>query len=340
MTRATVQALFTVMFVGLACVAGSRADSRAALANADLIAFEGPGGLEVISPDGSGRRRLAPSAFFFVWSPDGSRIANYDESRASSELVILDRDGNEVRRLGSQCQRSVSWSPDGTRIACEYGDLKTSGIGVVRIADGRFTALTRTNDFAVDSEPVWSSDGSQIAFVHRIGEDWLLAVMKADGTGQKLLTRRGFVVRTPEWSPKRSRLAFEGKYGSYFDDDGWDIYLVSADGSKLTNLTQTASDDGEPHWSPNGRAIVFQSSIRGRPDIHTINANGTRHRNLTRSRKSDRDATWSPDGRSIVFASARDGNFDIYAMGSTGRDVRQLTNGSTGEGSLAPAWSP
>src|SRR6266542_533118 len=115
-------------------------------------------------------------------------------------------------------------------------------------ADG--TAQTNlTNNPATDARPVWSPDGSRIAFASTRGGFFFdIWVMNSDGSGAPVdltNTPAGSDVR-PDWSPDGTKLTF------YFGDVGHDVYVMNADGSGRTNLTNSAASDFGPVWSPDG----------------------------------------------------------------------------------------
>jgi TolB protein len=70
----------------------------------DAIAYRPPfGGLEVVSPDGSGRRQIVGrnggDFFLTSWSPDGGRIAYLWVSGARTSLYVVTSTGDDIRRL-------------------------------------------------------------------------------------------------------------------------------------------------------------------------------------------------------------------------------------------------
>src|SRR5688500_14548945 len=61
-----------------------------------------------------------------------------------------------------------------------------------------------TNNVAADADPVWSPDGSKIAFARGF-DIW---VMNADGTEAGAITGPDGVDAEPAWSPDGTQLAF------------------------------------------------------------------------------------------------------------------------------------
>jgi Tol biopolymer transport system component len=191
--------------------------------------------------------------------------------------------------------------------------------------------------------------------------------MNADGSGQRMLARRG---NSPAWSPDGRKIAFSGgaqgifvmnpdgsehqrlrprpKAGrkaslawspdgrkltflndAFHHDFGFDLYVMNADGSGRRSLTQSglASDPG---WSPDGRKIAFVSNRDGNDDVFVMNADGSGLGRLTRNPAGDSAPVWSPDGRKIAFVSNRDGTFEVYVMNADGSEQHALAARTVG----------
>jgi dipeptidyl aminopeptidase/acylaminoacyl peptidase len=142
--------------------------------------------------------------------------------------------------------RTHDWSPDQTAIVYDTVDWEL------------FTADTLTGDSfpfltsaSAASWPVWSPDGSKIAFQHQGGRG-NIATINPDGTGEKLIVqdtpRKG--AGTPFWSPTGEHVIYSFG-GSIVLDDRHDIYRVTSKGGGKTNLTKdldTRSSSGTPAW--------------------------------------------------------------------------------------------
>jgi Tol biopolymer transport system component len=91
----------------------------------------GPTKIDIISPDGTGLRRVSAGATDHVsptWSPDGKQIAFESDGAGSSpgSIVIVNADGSNARRFtpGHPLVYSPTWSPDGQWLA--YASGRTS----------------------------------------------------------------------------------------------------------------------------------------------------------------------------------------------------------------------
>jgi TolB protein len=172
----------------------SSGSAGAATAPASSSPGEGAG-IYLVDADGTGMRKLTSIAFAAspasvpAWSPDGDRIAFYDNTdrRYPGAIYVIDADGTARKELPNTTteQPGLAWSPDGERIVfAKYSDSHSDLC--VTNADG--TELTRLTDTRGRNEvaPTWSPDGEKIAFLSGpYGQDTTeLWVIDADGTGR------------------------------------------------------------------------------------------------------------------------------------------------------------
>ena len=268
-------------------------------------------------------------------------------------------------RLGVEGERRITsgtdlWyeypsiSPDGSTIVATYWEpsfLSNSpqdAIVTVPIEGGGPTQLT--DPIRSASDPVWSPDGTMIAFAGMPSGAELrgLYVMSADGSGLRLVAEiEGYDVRQPDWSADGRMLVFVGLTRGANHDELSDLYTVRLDGSGLTHLTQT-SELGEwsPSWAPDGSTIAYAVGPRRGPGsaIRLIDPSGEPAGDVAVPEGSDvGDVVWSPDGQLIAFTSSLaltdsddEGDFDLWTIRRDGAD---LTNHTT-EGAYGLAWQP
>jgi len=154
-----------------------------------------------MSPDGSNPIKLGswfgiPNTF--CWAPDGERIAFID---GDGWLCLVTADDGSLSKLAEIPSYSISWSPDGGKIAAGCFDYDIYAIG---IGTGELQNLTNTPDI-VESLPSWSPDSQKIVFTtsgpHPTGKN--ICIMDTDGSNVINLTN------TPDiddylaiWSPQ------------------------------------------------------------------------------------------------------------------------------------------
>jgi TolB protein len=146
------------------------------------------------------------------WSPDGSKIAfvrmviaNQDQScellLISQDLWVMNADGTGQQKLVDGGVEDLDWSPDGSTIvfsliggAGGYYDLwtiKPDGTAMTRLT------TTSTGDSFTEVHPVWSPDGSKIAF-ESFQDLW---VMNSDGSSRTHLVDTSMQETLPDWQP-------------------------------------------------------------------------------------------------------------------------------------------
>lgn len=264
-----------------------------------------------------------------------------DPSTGEATLLLADqRDQTEPER-----------SPDGTRIVYQSqtsGGLSDQIFQIFMLdADGTTHQLTDLTGGA--SEPTWSPDGKEIAFVADFG----IFVMDADGGNLRQLTAGDDGDRTPDWSPDGSRIAF-----SRGPEESSAIWLVSMDGAE-TRVTRSEWGDSYPAWSPNGRWIAFvryEARHGGNlemndSDLWLIRPDGSDERRVVPGEAKEYEMawdspddhfqgelSWSPEGRSIAFSGGHCGCVTLVDAASGEIQTLTVTTSQWSGGIDAMSW--
>jgi len=232
--------------------------------------------------------------------------------------------------------RDATPSPDGTRIAFTFawypeGSSQLDGEIYVASIDGT-NMIRLTNAEGMDDQPVWSPDGTRIAFRSVRSGHGDIWVMGANGTGQTNLTN-DFLPATsnehsPAWSPDGSRIAYSSDIDNYAYVKLW---TMRADGSdKRRVLPATAGTDVidmESSWSPDGSKLAFRRIGNNDSDIVIVTLSTQAVTRIHMDGVQSYPA-WSPDGASIAFSSSHENPMsDIYTMKPDGTGLVRLTNG-------------
>jgi Tol biopolymer transport system component len=321
----------------------------------------------VVEPDGGGPREVVDPGgltgglgltFYPTWSPDGTKILFQSGPDGSDQgIYMVNVDGSGLHKVGSGKGSDPTWqpvppgsspgpptSPTDRMAFSSYRDgrlmdiylMNRDGTGVIRITDSA----------AEDHQPVWSPDGTKIAFSstrsrgspHTRGD---IFVMNGDGTGVDRLTFGFSSAGSPAWSPDGSQIAFAACCEPADDIyEGWDVYVINVDGSGLRRLTTGRGYDYSPTWSPDATLIAFSRDEDGtgpRLESHGIYVVDVSRTGLIQLTQGDgAQPAWSPDGNRIAFQGRRNG-LGIYAMNADGSDITRLTDDPRGAGD--PAWS-
>ena len=198
---------------------------------------------------------------------------------------------------------------------------------------GRPIRLTRRE--SQDRFPLWSPDGSRIAFGSQVrGDHWELWVMDADGTDQRQLATDIVAKGHRQWSPDGRSIVFAASVNGDVE-----VLTVEVGSGRVTRLTNSAGEDGDPAWSPDGRRIAFSSMRDGNHEIYLMRADGSEQRRITVDATADRSPHWSPDGSRIAFVSKRGGAGDVWVARVDDGTQERLTTGvhATNDGAR---WSP
>ena len=210
---------------------------------------------------------------------------------------------------------SLRWSPDGSKLAfvSDRGDHRL--IGVYDFAENSVRYLDPSVD--LDSYPVWSPDGRQIAFIRipaseherifgpeRSGQPWSIRIADvATGAGREVWKAdegpgsvfRRVVAENPLMWADGNLLIFP------WERDGWThLYSVPVSGGKARLLTPGDYIVEDVTLSPDRRELIFNSNENDidRRHLWKEAVTGTRPTELTRGDGIE----WSP----VVTAQGQD----------------------------------
>ena len=176
-------------------------------------------------------------------------------------IFVADIDGTHQKKIANGALPEIS--PDGTRVAFNTeADAKTRPgperhIAVANLSNGKVTVL---KDIPSDNcfGPVWSPDGSKLAFSIMADKEWQLGLVNADGSGfhfVKNAALKSDAFGAPEWSR-------DGK--SIFCHDLDNIYQIDLDGNilkkwELSKILTDASMNGGDRLSisPDGKLLLM-----------------------------------------------------------------------------------
>jgi serine/threonine protein kinase len=242
------------------------------------------------------------------WSPDGMEVAFISpclddrDIYSGSRIYILNLNDNTIKPLGvnpsPEGDFDPAWSPDGKKIAFASKRNGFVQIYAYNLETGILNKLTNTE--TTEIQPRWSSNGSQIAYVHWIvfSQIW---IMSDSGSKPTQFSMSGEINNFwPTWSSSNDRIYYGQKQSS----------------APLSYITTMRYEDRGTFKSTR---IPSQSPASGAQPIAEISL--------------------STDGEWFVFKSWPDGvNHDIYMMDVNGANWSRLTTDPGYD--FSPAWRP
>ncbi|HTS65501.1 MAG TPA: protein kinase [Candidatus Acidoferrales bacterium] len=233
-------------------------------------------------------------------------------------------------------ETAPAFSPDGSSVVYA-SDLGSPGIhhiatrslsGLASGGAGSNQALTLTSAPQDDTNPVWSPDGSRIAFLRRTSTEALqVIVVPAGGGPERLIAtlsgHRPGARKYVTWAPDGEALVAADRLKDGF---ALRLYRLPVSGGTERPVTDgpDAAQDVSPAFSPDGRWLAYLRWVNGATyELWVVPQPGGKPKLLVTSPAPIATFAWKPDSRTIVYGGG--------AI-STG-ELRQVTT----EGRRAPA---
>ena len=228
-------------------------------------------------------------------------------------------------------------SPDGTQIVFTYkGDLF-----LVSSSGGKATQLTFHE--AHDFKPVWSKDGSQIAFASDRYGNFDIFIMSAAGGEATRLTYHSNDELPYDFNSDGEKVIFGttrmdiAEHRQYPTGSQPELYQVPKKGGRVDQIwtipaeyVQTSKDGskmiyhdkkgGENEWRKHHQSGIAR-------DIWMYDGKTNTHTMLTKFYGEDRNPVFSPDETEILYLSEENGSFNVFSMSTTNpAQTQALTN--------------
>ena len=240
----------------------------------------------------------------------------------------------QLTNLDSVTQPALS--PDGRMLAFIRGPstfVSPGQLYVKLLPDGEPVALT--NDTLPKMSPVFSPDGSRIAYTVNDGNSWdTWEVPTVRGAGSSLAAQR----LGPDlvW---RGRSPVLGDQDRAAHDDRQVAREPSGISRPLSSSAPRRAWLTAHYVSPDGtRALVVEMDEKGAwLPCRSLPIDGGASKVVGPSKARCTDAAWSPDGRWMYFSADAGDGFHIWRQRSPDGSPEQVTSGPTGEQGLAIA---
>ncbi len=222
---------------------------------------------------------------------------------ANSMLAWFDRTGKQVGQAASQAiYISLDLSPDERRVVATLGDAQGAQPDLWLFELARGVSTRFTFDAATDWSPVWSRDGSRIAFasMRNGGSDLYAKVSSGAGTDELLLKSPELKLAS-DWSPDGRRLL----YSTVSAKTGSDLWTLPLEGDRAQRAPpapylQTQFNERQGQFSPDGRWVAYVSDEGGASQVYVqpFPPSGAKWQLST---GGGADPRWRQDGKEIFY---------------------------------------
>ena len=179
----------------------------------------------------------------------------------ASTIVFYDRAGKRVGNpIGERAMYGAAViSPDGYRVAVVKADLpnESADVFILDIKSGATTRITTSARTEFVQGPIWSPDGSKIAYVAmRKGQEGIYVQPSTGGAEQLIWRNTGAFINLSDWSSDGKMLTF-----TFSDMKGGTLYTLPLEGAPDRKATELFKIEMQQlfgsHFSPDGRFIAY-----------------------------------------------------------------------------------
>jgi len=276
---------------------------------------------EHVRPEGS--RYVGASV-----SANGTLVYASDDGLASRRLTWFDRAGRALGTLGDAGPyNDLALSPDEGRVAISLGTGSPENRDIWIIEIARNVRFRVTFDPGTDGSPLWSPDGTHIAFEGQRSGKVSLRQQLVNGTGtdESLLEVLGTPSRpcdVRQCNIMPSAWSADGRFIAYTFGGSFpltsDVWILPLFGDrKPFPLVQTEFLEGSGTFSPDGRWIAYTTSEPGQPNVYVqpFLRTGGKYRV---SRDGGHQPLWRADGKELFYLGA-DGTMMTVPIDATGQ---------------------
>jgi Tol biopolymer transport system component len=235
---------------------------------------------------------------------DTNVLVYQSASPASRQLAWMDRTGKTLAPvIEGGNWGALRISPDGTRavVARATRDLKSNHLWMVE-SSGQVAQLTSGPE--PKGSPVWSPDGSRIAYYSVTGDEFDIVVSPAgSGSRAELLLKSPDAKYPRDWSRDGRFLLFD-VITEATKKDIWGLPLVDKHAGPILD---TIYSEGWATLSPDGKWMAYQSDESGRYQVYMQPfdgiTRGTRRRYDVSTEEGGGMPHWRADGQELFYVT-------------------------------------
>jgi eukaryotic-like serine/threonine-protein kinase len=262
---------------------------------------------------------MIDSGYFSV-STNGILVYRSGGVSPFSQPSLFNRKGESLGTLGaSGIYLGLALSPDGSQAAASLVDMNRYSQDIWLLNTLRGISTRFTFDKSSNHNPIWSPDGSRIAFASdRDGGVYNLYQKMSSGVKtEELLLKSGENKQPTSWSPDGRFLL----YGSQNGKTKGDLWVLPLEGDrKPIPFLRSEFNEFDAHFSPDMRWIAYVSDESGGNEIYVQALSKTSAGNSVEtggkwlvSKGGGIGPRWRGDSKELYYTSA-DGNIMVVEV--------------------------
>jgi Tol biopolymer transport system component/DNA-binding winged helix-turn-helix (wHTH) protein len=231
---------------------------------------------------------LAGALFWYLTPRSQPPFSDPAKLRPREIVGWKNREGND-RLL-------IRVSPDGKMIAYSKSEAGHADIFIKAVEGGQESQIT--SDEGPDFDPIWSPDGTELAYLSSRGNTHEVSVFESRTRQRKVVRTFGSdYLRLRSWSKQARKI--------YYTNDK-NLFTLDLDTQQITNLTNfneansTASDFSP---SPDEESVVYIQPVDKARRVFVAALDGSQPRQLTFTDDNPAFPTWFGDSQYILYGS-------------------------------------
>jgi Tol biopolymer transport system component/DNA-binding winged helix-turn-helix (wHTH) protein len=219
-------------------------------------------------------------------------------------------------------------SPDSKMVVYSMEGLNSTENIFVKVINSDYV-LPITKELNKNWSPIWSADGSEIAFLS--DRDGQIGLWKVHHLGGAATLMNHFTPYAPSVEVAKPKLAS-------WSDDGKTIYyewrfnffaldMDSKEPVQLTNFDPTKSQAQDFSLSPDKEWIVYTDRKDKQTDIWKVSTKGGTPVQVTNDSIVEKNPVWSADGKSLLYTSSQQGSHELSLFDFASNESSALLSG-------------